>query len=258
MERTTGDVMVHARGVRLSFGDLEVLRAIDLDVKRGEVCCILGPSGSGKSTLLRCLNALEIPSHGDIFVDGERVAFKERSGRLYPLNERELCRQRQHTGMVFQRFNLFRHLTALQNVMSGPVNARGVSKRDAERAARELLAQVGLAHRPDHYPSMLSGGEQQRVAIARALAVEPSVMLFDEPTSALDPELVGEVLGVMRGLSDAGMTMVIVTHEIGFARDVGDHVMFIDHGLVVESGPARQVLEAPQSGRLQEFLSRAY
>jgi polar amino acid transport system ATP-binding protein len=251
-------MMVHVRGLRLSYGSIEVLRGIDLDVRRGEVCCILGPSGSGKSTLLRCINALESPSHGALFVDGERVAFKERAGKLVPLSERELCRQRQHTGMVFQRFNLFRHLTALQNVMTGPVIVRGTNKRDAEQRARQLLAQVGLAHRPDHYPSMLSGGEQQRVAIARALAMDPHVMLFDEPTSALDPELVAEVLDVMRGLSDAGMTMVVVTHEIGFARDVGDHVMFMDRGVAVEEGSARAVLDAPRSDRLREFLSRAY
>jgi polar amino acid transport system ATP-binding protein len=251
-------MMVHIRGLRLSYGPLEVLRGIDLDVRRGEVCCIIGPSGSGKSTLLRCINALESPSHGALFVGGERVAFKERGGKLVALSARELCRQREHTGMVFQRFNLFRHLTALQNVMSGPVLVRGMGKRDAEQRARQLLAQVGLAHRPDHYPSMLSGGEQQRVAIARALAMDPQVMLFDEPTSALDPELVGEVLGVMRALSDEGMTMVIVTHEIGFAREVGDHVMFMDHGVAVEEGPARAVLASPRSDRLKDFLSRAY
>jgi polar amino acid transport system ATP-binding protein len=253
-----GDVMVRIRGLRHRFGDLEVLKGVDLDVRRGEVCCILGPSGSGKSTLLRCINSLETATRGEIFVDGERVGFREQEGKLYRLSERELCRQRQRTGMVFQRFNLFRHLTALQNVMSGPAYVRGVSKRDGESAARDLLRQVGLAHRPDHYPSMLSGGEQQRVAIARALAMEPAVMLFDEPTSALDPELVGEVLDVMRRLSDAGMTMVVVTHEIGFAREVGDHVVFLDHGVVVEQGPARPVLGAPRSERLKDFLSRAY
>jgi polar amino acid transport system ATP-binding protein len=254
----TGQPMVRIHGLELAFGSLKVLKGIDLEVRRGEVCCILGPSGSGKSTLLRCINALEIPERGEIFVDGERVGFRENDGQLHRLSEREICRQREQIGMVFQRFNLFRHLTALENVMAGPVYVRGVKKRDAESAARRLLDQVGLGQRPDHYPSMLSGGEQQRVAIARALAMEPSVMLFDEPTSALDPELVGEVLDVMRRLSQAGMTMVVVTHETGFARDVGDQVVFMDHGVVIERGDARETLTSPKTDRLQDFLSRAY
>ncbi len=254
---SSAEPMVRIHGLELSFGTLDVLKGIDLDVKRGEVCCILGPSGSGKSTLLRCINALEIPKAGEIFVDGQRVGFRERDGMLYPLTEREICRQREQTGMVFQRFNLFRHLTALQNVMSGPIHVRGTKKREAEAAARHLLEQVGLGHRPNHYPSMLSGGEQQRVAIARALAMEPSVMLFDEPTSALDPELEQEVIRVIKALAEEGRTMLLVTHDMRLAADVADHVMFLHEGRVEEEGPPQTLFGQPKTERLRGFLSTA-
>ena len=252
----TTDPMVKAEGVRKSFGRLEVLKGIDLEVARGEVMCIIGPSGSGKSTFLRCINHLEKINAGRLTVDGQLVGYRERDGRLYELRESEVAAQRRDIGMVFQRFNLFPHLTALENVMEAPHRVRGQSKEVARTRARELLARVGLADREQAYPSALSGGQQQRVAIARALAMQPKLMLFDEPTSALDPELVGEVLEVMRRLAEEGMTMVVVTHEMGFAREVGSSLVFMDDGVVVESGTPRQVIAAPQHQRTQAFLSK--
>ncbi|WP_139007042.1 amino acid ABC transporter ATP-binding protein [Arthrobacter crystallopoietes] len=246
--------MVVAQGVRKSFGRHEVLKGIDLEVNNGEVMCFLGPSGSGKSTFLRCVNRLETIDAGRIRVDGSLVGFKERNGRLYDLTEKELARQRSQIGMVFQRFNLFAHMTALENVMEAPLHVRRQAKREVRDRAQDALARVGLSGHEHKYPAQLSGGQQQRVAIARALAMDPKVMLFDEPTSALDPELVGEVLDVMRGLADSGMTMIVVTHEIEFAKEVGDELVFMDGGLVVEKGDPRQVLENPQQERTRRFL----
>ncbi|GLB69146.1 ATP-binding protein [Arthrobacter mangrovi] len=246
--------MVIAQGVRKSFGRHEVLKGIDLEVNNGEVMCFLGPSGSGKSTFLRCVNRLETIDAGRIRVDGSLVGFKERNGRLYDLTEKELARQRSQIGMVFQRFNLFAHMTALENVMEAPRHVRRQPKREVLDRAQDALARVGLSGHEHKYPAQLSGGQQQRVAIARALAMDPKVMLFDEPTSALDPELVGEVLDVMRGLADSGMTMIVVTHEIEFAKEVGDELVFMDGGLVVEKGDPRQVLENPQQERTRRFL----
>jgi polar amino acid transport system ATP-binding protein len=225
-------------------------------VPEGEVCCILGPSGSGKSTLLRCINHLERPDRGEIVVDGVLIGVERRGDRYRELPDAVVARQRRSLGMVFQRFHLFPHLTALQNVMTGPVEVLRQSRAQAEARARQQLAHVGLADKASAYPRQLSGGQQQRVAIARALAMDPKVMLFDEPTSALDPELVGEVLQVLRDLASEGMTMVVVTHEIGFAREVADTVVFMDGGLIVESGPAREVIDRPQNARTQNFLSR--
>ncbi|HSV65779.1 MAG TPA: amino acid ABC transporter ATP-binding protein [Mycobacteriales bacterium] len=251
--------MVLAEGVHKSFGKLEVLRGIDLSVRRGEVMCIVGPSGSGKSTFLRCVNHLERINAGRLWVDGDLVGYRQKAHRrtglrLHELRPAEIARRRQDIGMVFQRFNLFPHMTALGNVTEAPQRVLGESKKDAAARARELLARVGLADKADAYPNQLSGGQQQRVAIARALAMRPKLMLFDEPTSALDPELVGEVLDVMRGLAESGMTMVVVTHEMGFAREVGDALVFMDGGVVVEAGPPRQVIESPQHERTQRFL----
>jgi polar amino acid transport system ATP-binding protein len=248
--------MVRAEGVRKRFGLIEVLRGIDLVVTRGEVMCVLGPSGSGKSTFLRCINHLENVDAGRLFVDGELVGYAQRGGRLYELGEAEVARKRAEIGMVFQRFNLFPHMTALGNIVEAPIRVKGVSRAEAERRGRELLDRVGLAGREATYPRQLSGGQQQRVAIARALAMDPKLMLFDEPTSALDPELVGEVLDVMRDLATSGMTMIVVTHEIGFAREVGDALVFMDEGVVVESGPPKQVLTDPQHERTRAFLSK--
>jgi polar amino acid transport system ATP-binding protein len=248
--------MVQAEGVRKSFGRLEVLKGIDLEVGRGEVMCIIGPSGSGKSTFLRCINHLEKINAGRLSVDGQLVGYRERGGRLYELKESEVAAQRRDIGMVFQRFNLFPHMTATQNVSEAPCRVKGISRKQAESSARELLERVGLGPKADYYPSQLSGGQQQRVAIARALAMEPKLMLFDEPTSALDPELVGEVLDVMKQLALSGMTMIVVTHEMGFAREVGDTLVFMDGGVVVESGPPRQVIGSPQHERTQSFLSK--
>jgi len=248
--------MVLAEGVHKSFGRLEVLKGIDLQVSRGEVMCLLGPSGSGKSTFLRCINHLEQVSAGRLSVDGHLVGYREKGGKLYELKEKETARARADIGMVFQRFNLFPHMTALSNVTEAPVRVRGRDRRLAEARARELLSRVGLDDKADTYPAQLSGGQQQRVAIARALAMEPKLMLFDEPTSALDPELVGEVLAVMRSLARDGMTMVVVTHEMSFARDVADQVVFMDAGVVVEAGSATDVLDRPQHERTREFLSR--
>jgi len=248
--------MITATNVHKSFGHVEVLKGITLEVKQGEVFCLLGPSGSGKSTFLRCINHLERIDSGRLSVDGQLVGYKERDGKLYELNENEIADQRRDIGMVFQRFNLFAHMTALQNVMLAPVEVSGEQRKSARERALQLLDRVGLADQANKYPSQLSGGQQQRVAIARALAMRPKLMLFDEPTSALDPELVGEVLDVMRDLAQSGMTMVVVTHEIGFAREVGDNLVFMDGGVVVEQGHPREVLVNPQHVRTQAFLSK--
>ncbi|MEV7781892.1 amino acid ABC transporter ATP-binding protein [Kitasatospora sp. NPDC088351] len=251
--------MLSARGVRKRFGETEVLCGIDLEVRAGEVLCVIGPSGSGKSTLLRCFNHLEKIDAGRIAVNGELVGYEPHGSpagaRLRERRPRDIRRQRERIGMVFQRFHLFPHRTAVQNVMEGPVAVKGRNRAEAQQQARELLRRVGLADRADHYPGQLSGGQQQRVAIARALAMEPTVMLFDEPTSALDPELVGEVLGVMRDLARSGMTMIVVTHEMGFAREVADRVLFMDQGAVVEAGRPDEVFTAPRHERTRAFLS---
>ncbi|WP_155370656.1 amino acid ABC transporter ATP-binding protein [Catellatospora vulcania] len=248
--------MIKAENVRKSFGNLEVLRGIDLQVAPGEVSCLLGPSGSGKSTFLRCVNHLESVTAGQLWVDGELVGYRRRGDRLFELREREIAHRRRDIGMVFQRFNLFPHLTALGNITEAPVNVLKEPRAAARERAMQLLERVGLADKADAYPAMLSGGQQQRVAIARALAMRPKLMLFDEPTSALDPELVGEVLDVMRGLAEDGMTMMVVTHEMGFAREVADTVVFMDAGVVVESGTPDQVLGDPQHDRTRAFLAK--
>jgi polar amino acid transport system ATP-binding protein len=248
--------MVKAEGVHKRFGRLEVLNGVDLEVQPGEVMVMLGPSGSGKSTFLRCVNHLEKINAGRLSVDGELVGYREAGGRLHELHEREVAHKRAEIGMVFQHFNLFPHLSALENVALAPVRVAGVGREEAGRRARELLARVGLEDKLDTYPVALSGGQQQRVAIARALAMHPKLMLFDEPTSALDPELVGEVLDVMRQLARDGMTMIVVTHEMGFAREVADQVVFLDEGLVVEAGPPAQVLAHPRHERTQAFLAK--
>jgi ABC-type polar amino acid transport system ATPase subunit len=248
--------MVNADRVSKSFGTNQVLRSISLTVKRGEVMCLVGPSGSGKSTFLRCINHLEKLSAGRLSVDGELIGYREAHGKLYELHPREAARQRRDIGMVFQLFNLFPHMTALENVMEAPQRTLGLPRAEAEQRAWDLLARVGLDDRADYYPAHLSGGQQQRVAIARALAMEPKLMLFDEPTSALDPELVGEVLEVMNGLATSGMTMIVVTHEMGFAREVADSLVFMDGGVVVESGLPAEVLSNPQHQRTQAFLSK--
>ncbi|WP_062294579.1 amino acid ABC transporter ATP-binding protein [Demequina phytophila] len=248
--------MVDVRQAHKMFGDLHVLRGVDLTVQPGEVCVVLGPSGSGKSTLLRCLNELEVLTGGSVHLDGELLGYREDSaGRLHRLHPTAIAKQRSRIGMVFQRFHLFPHMTALENVMEAQVQVLKRSKGAARVKAVELLERVGLADRMDHYPAQLSGGQQQRVAIARALAMDPEIMLFDEPTSALDPELVGEVLAVMKDLAAGGMTMVVVTHEIGFAREVADHVVFMDEGVVVEEGAPAAVLDAPREERTKDFLS---
>ncbi|MEU9837492.1 amino acid ABC transporter ATP-binding protein [Streptosporangium sp. NPDC048047] len=248
--------MVRIRSVRKCFGSVEVLRGISLDVPEGGVVCVVGPSGSGKSTLLRCVNRLETIDSGRIWVDGDLIGYAERDGRLHHLGPAALSRQQQDIGMVFQRFHLFPHRTALENVMEGPVVVRRVPRARARVRAMELLERVGLADRAGHYPAQLSGGQQQRVAIARSLAMDPKLMLFDEPTSALDPELVQEVLAVMRDLAASGMTMMVVTHEMGFAREVGDDLIFIDGGVVVERGNPREVLAAPRHERFRAFLGQ--
>ncbi|MER5736783.1 MULTISPECIES: amino acid ABC transporter ATP-binding protein [unclassified Streptomyces] len=248
--------MVRAEGVRKHFGRLEVLKGIDLTVGRGQVCCLLGPSGSGKSTFLRCINHLEKVDGGRLTVDGELVGYRQQGNKLHELREREVADRRRDIGMVFQRFNLFPHMTAVENVMEAPVKVGSVPRGEAREQAQALLERVGLGDRSHHYPAQLSGGQQQRVAIARALAMKPKLMLFDEPTSALDPELVGDVLDVMRQLAADGMTMVVVTHEIGFAREVGDTAVFMDEGVVVEAGDPRQVLVDPEQERTRAFLSK--
>ena len=255
---TDQSALIQIRGVHKFFGDLHVLRGIDLDIANGEVCVIMGPSGSGKSTLLRCLNQLETISAGEIFIDGELLGYRKdpSTGVLYDLTDKQIASQRSQIGMVFQRFNLFPHMTALENVMEGPIPVLGRPKAEVARDAQEYLELVGLGDRLNHYPSQLSGGQQQRVAIARALAMKPELMLFDEPTSALDPELVGEVLSVMQDLAKAGMTMVVVTHEVGFAREVADHVVFMDGGTIVEEGSPEDVIVNPQNPRTQEFFSK--
>ncbi|RRH70151.1 amino acid ABC transporter ATP-binding protein [Falsigemmobacter faecalis] len=248
---------IRARGIRKSYGSLEVLKGVDLDLAKGEVLCILGPSGSGKSTLLRCLNHLERPDGGMVEFEGCPVGYRLKGDRFHELPEREIQKQRKSMGMVFQRFNLFPHLTARENIMEAPRRVLKVSQAEASARAERLMAQVGLADKLDVYPGALSGGQQQRVAIARALAMDPSVMLFDEPTSALDPELVGEVLDVMRMLADShAMSMIVVTHEIGFARSVADRVIFMDGGVIVEEGPPDEILVHPQHERTQAFLRR--
>ncbi len=248
--------MVEADRVSKNFGSNRVLKSISLTVKRGEVLCLVGPSGSGKSTFLRCINHLERVDAGRLKVDGVLVGYQERGEKLYELHPKEAARQRRDIGMVFQRFNLFPHMTALENIVEAPIRVKGIKKADAETRARELLARVGLANKADSYPAHLSGGQQQRVAIARALAMDPKLMLFDEPTSALDPELVGEVLDVMKKLAESGMTMIVVTHEMGFAREVADSLVFMDGGVVVESGDPVEVLTNPQHKRTQAFLSK--
>ena len=248
--------MVLAEALRKSFGRIEVLRGIDLEVARREVVCIIGPSGSGKSTLLRCINHLEKINAGRLSVDGELVGYREQGGRLHELREREISAKRAEIGMVFQQFNLFPHMTVLENVIEAPTRVQKISKHEAVALAEQLLDQTGMRDKAAAYPKQLSGGQQQRVAIARALAMKPKLMLFDEPTSALDPELVGDVLAVMRDLATTGMTMVVVTHEMGFAREVGDNLIFMDDGLVVETGPPRQVLANPAHERTREFLSK--
>ncbi|WP_092495608.1 amino acid ABC transporter ATP-binding protein [Faunimonas pinastri] len=248
--------MVEAHGVRKTFGSLEVLSGIDMTVSRGEVACILGPSGSGKSTFLRCINHLEKLSAGRILVDGELIGYREKNGRLHEMKKPQLALQRREIGMVFQRFNLFPHLTVLGNIIQAPMLIRGEKREGAVRRAHALLDMVDLRQKADAYPQQLSGGQQQRVAIARALAMNPKLMLFDEPTSALDPELVGEVLAVMKRLANEGMTMIVVTHEMGFAREVADRVIFMDGGVVVEEGPPAEVLDRPRHERTRTFLRR--
>lgn len=248
--------MVQAENVYKSFGRLQVLKGIDLEVAPREVFCIVGPSGSGKSTFLRCINHLEKIDAGRLRVDGELVGYHERGGLLHEMREREVAAQRRKIGMVFQSFNLFPHMTVLENVMEAPLFVKSESKSVVHERAVKLLDRVGLRDKIESYPSQLSGGQQQRVAIARALAMEPALMLFDEPTSALDPELVGEVLDVMRQLAHDGMTMIVVTHEMNFAREVGDALVFMDEGVVVEAGHPRDVLTNPQHARTKAFLSK--
>ncbi|AMS45184.1 amino acid ABC transporter ATP-binding protein [Aminobacter aminovorans] len=249
-------VLVRARDVHKAFGPLEVLKGIDLDVAAGEVVVILGPSGSGKSTFLRCINHLETIDQGFIEVDKEQIGFRLKNGRLNKLGSRDIAAQRSKIGMVFQQFNLYPHMTALENVIEAPIGVHKQNRAEATRHARELLTRVGLAEKVDAYPRQLSGGQQQRVAIARALAIRPRLMLFDEPTSALDPELVGEVLATMRDLAKEGLTMIVVTHEIGFAKEAADRVVFMDGGVVVEQGPPAEVLTNPKHPRTRSFLSR--
>ncbi len=248
--------MVKAEGVHKRFGSVEVLKGISMEVARGEVVCLLGASGSGKSTFLRCINHLEKIDAGRLLVDGELVGYRQVGERLHELHDRDICRHRAEVGMVFQRFNLFGHMTALENIIEAPMLVRKMPKAQAIERARELLARVGLADRGSAYPNQLSGGQQQRVAIARALAMSPKLMLFDEPTSALDPELVGEVLDVMKSLAREGMTMVVVTHEMGFAREVADRVVMMHQGKIIESAPPEQFFSAPQHERTRQFLSK--
>jgi polar amino acid transport system ATP-binding protein len=248
--------MVMMRVLRKSYAGTEVLRGVDLDVSAGEVVVIVGPSGGGKSTLLRCINHLEKIDAGELRVDGDLVGYRDNGRFLRELNEREIATKRAEIGMVFQHFNLFAHMSVLDNVMCGPVRVKGESKAVARARAVDLLETVGLADRADAVPAQLSGGQQQRVAIARALAMQPKLMLFDEPTSALDPELVGDVLDVMRKLATSGMTMIVVTHEIGFAREVGDQLMFMADGMIVESGPPADLVANPVQERTRRFLSK--
>jgi polar amino acid transport system ATP-binding protein len=251
-----GEIMVDARSVKKKYGSNEVLAGVTLSVEQGEVLCIIGPSGSGKSTFLRCLNHLESINGGRIYVNGELMGYRQVGNVLYEMKPKDIAKQRQAIGMVFQRFNLFPHLTALQNIIEAPIGVAGLDPEEAKALGLELLKQVGLGDKGDHYPAQLSGGQQQRVAIARALAMKPKLMLFDEPTSALDPELVGDVLDVMKNLAKAGMTMIVVTHEMGFAREVADKVVFIDKGQIVESGTPKQVLDNPKEARTKAFLNK--
>ena len=247
---------LRVEGVRKSYGHVEVLKGIDMQVKPGEVACLVGPSGSGKSTFLRCINHLEKINSGRLYVDGELVGYKEKKRRLYELTDREVCRKRAEIGMVFQNFNLFQHMSVLENIIEAPTRVLKISKESAIVHASELIELVGLSGREESFPKELSGGQQQRVAITRALAMRPKLMLFDEPTSALDPELVGEVLTAMQDLANSGMTMIVVTHEMGFARKVADTVTFMDAGLIVESGPPDEVLDNPQHERTKSFFSK--
>jgi len=248
--------MVRAAGVHKRFGRLEVLRGVDMDVARGEVVVVIGPSGSGKTTFLRCINHLERVDGGRIYVDGELVGYREKNSRLVEDGEKEVARKRAAIGMVFQRFNLFPHLTALGNVVEAPLRVKKLSRREADELGRGLLQKVGLDEKLNAYPSQLSGGQQQRVAIARALAMQPKLMLFDEATSALDPELVGEVLEVMKSLAREGMTMIVVSHEMGFAREVADRIVFMDEGVIVEEGPPEELFTRPLQPRTQAFLGK--
>jgi len=248
--------MVRAEGVVKKFGSNTVLRDISLEVKRGEVMCLIGPSGSGKSTFLRCINHLESVSGGRLFVEDDLIGYRQRGDKIYELSPKEAAAQRRDIGMVFQKFNLFPHMTALENVIEAPIRVKKQSKAQVIARGKELLTRVGLGDKFDAYPAHLSGGQQQRVAIARALAMDPKLMLFDEPTSALDPELVGEVLDVMKELAKSGMTMIVVTHEMGFAREVADSLVFMDGGVVVEAGDPREVLSNPQHERTKAFLSK--
>ncbi len=250
------EIVVRAENVQKHFWQLHVLKGITMTVLRGEVVCVIGPSGSGKSTFLRCLNHLEKIQGGRIFVNGHLIGYREKDGELIEDSDRNIAQQRQEVGMVFQRFNLFPHMTALENVIAGPVRARKQPRVDAQRVGLELLARVGLSDKARNYPNQLSGGQQQRVAIARALAMRPAVLLFDEPTSALDPEMIGEVLDVMKELAVEGMTMIVVTHEIGFAREVGDRVLMMDDGQIVEEGTPARLFSAPQNERTKAFLSK--
>ncbi len=247
---------VEVRDVHKFYGDFHALRGVNLKIARGEVCVAIGPSGSGKSTLLRCINQLETISAGRIYLNGELQGYREITGKLYELSHRQIAQQRRRTGMVFQRFNLFPHMTALENTIEGPVQVKRQIKAEAIERGMALLERVGMSGLEKRYPNQLSGGQQQRVAIARALAMDPEVMLFDEPTSALDPELVGEVLDVIKDLARTGMTMMLVTHEIGFAREVADQLVFMDNGMIVESGSPYDVLTNPQEARTQAFLSK--
>jgi polar amino acid transport system ATP-binding protein len=249
-------LMVEARGVRKHFGSTEILKGVDLRVEPGSVTCLIGPSGSGKTTFLRCINHLEKVNAGRLYVDNELIGHEERNNRLHELKPRQIAQGRRKTGMVFQRFNLFPHMTVLENIIEGPVRVLNRPRDEVTEEAHTLMARVGLADRGASYPRELSGGQQQRIAIARALAMKPKLMLFDEPTSALDPELVGEVLEVMKSLAEAGMTMVVVTHELGFAREVGDQIVFMDGGVVVESGSPADVLGNPKHQRTRAFLSK--
>jgi len=255
-DTNAGMPLVHAVNVMKAFDGNQVLKGIDLDVRKGQVICLLGPSGSGKTTFLRCINQLETIDGGRIWVDGELMGYQDRAGTLHRLPNKAIAAQRREIGMVFQRFNLFPHKTTVENIMEAPIQVKGENKAQARERAIALLARVGLQDKPAAYPAQLSGGQQQRVAIARALAMQPKLMLFDEPTSALDPELVGEVLAVMRELANDGMTMIVVTHEMSFAREVADHVVFIDGGVVVEQGDPTSVINNPQHDRTRSFLRR--
>ena len=248
--------MVKAEQVCKNFGALKVLKGVTLEVDKGQVLVIVGPSGSGKSTFLRCINHLETVNAGRLYVDGDLIGYRERGTKLHEMPPREAAKQRRDIGMVFQHFNLFPHRTAVQNIIEAPMHVKGVKKKEAVERAKDLLNQVGLSEKATAYPAQLSGGQQQRVAIARALAMNPKLMLFDEPTSALDPELVGEVLGVMKKLAEEGMTMVVVTHEMGFAREVANQLVFMDEGIIMESGNPREMMANPQHERTKAFLSK--